>query len=70
MEQKIAKLEELSDYSDLAASWIESVKGFNSYDRFSKYEDGFDDPERQEHIRKTWDVHTGLAFTKLYKALR
>lgn len=80
MEQKIAKLDELSDYAayyypkgtkerrDFLFRWLEFASLEGKEKILAEVEDSL--LGRPHHAKTTWDVHTGVAFSKLYKALR
>lgn len=63
MEEKIRRLTELTGLERwLAKSWLEEAENYTDYEFFFYY-------SKHKVSRQTWDVHTGAAFTKLYKAL-
>lgn len=73
-EQKIARLQELLEgcrrglnSRDLAKAWLSQPEGYTSRGNFLK---SYVAQERQDEAAVTWDVHTGVAFTKLYRALK
>ena len=77
MEEKVKRLGELSDFAidmypekknreDFMRTWLEEAID----DTFLDIESTTVCPERAKHVQKTWDVHTGAAFTPLYKALK
>lgn len=71
-EEKIQRIMELSyPMSDIIArDWIEQAEemGDRFLDHYSQFSVSSKDYYR--YALNAWDIHTGLAFTKLYKALK
>lgn len=65
-EQKIARLQELLPYMGKTSvrAWITAMEMTND-----SYED-FITAHNHEVGQATWDVHTGVAFTPLYKVMK
>ncbi len=71
-EQKIKRLQEMlgackrgSSSTALASAWLNLARN-NKQMFMSMYAKS----ELVDEARATWDVHTGIAFTKLYRALK
>jgi hypothetical protein len=74
MEEKVKRLQELSPFKEeyTALTWLRSARTYPNLETWITTTAGSlrPDSDRAVHARATWDVHTGVAFTKLYKALR
>lgn len=72
-EEKIKRLMELSPWKEdhIAENWIDDYSSYGGCTREQYLHDKShaDSDQRKRHARATWDVCTGIAFTKLYKAL-
>lgn len=65
-EEKVKRLQELMD-TQIPESWLVAAQRFSTCESFQS---SYLSDESKKYCRTTWDVHTGVAFTKLYKALR
>lgn len=73
MEEKVKRLQELSPWKQdyICLDWLEDVANYNctKHQYLHDKTDLTDTPERRVHAELTWDVHSGAAFTPLYKLL-
>lgn len=56
---------------EAAEQWFQVVKNHESRKEFfDQYGSNFNSEARQNVMNLTWDIHTGVYGTKLYKALK
>jgi hypothetical protein len=75
-DEKIERLKQLSPYKhmhkrhDYWIGWLKAAEPFETLEQFLEFEDANGGPPRQQHCEAVWAVHTGKAFSKLWKVLR
>lgn len=70
IKQKVSKINKLSSSGYSAHSWLNIATNCSTFYEFYKYMRADVDKEREDFCTLVWDVHTGVAFTKLYGALK
>jgi hypothetical protein len=74
-DEKIERLKQLSPYEhlhkrrDYWIGWLKVAETFETLEQFLEYVD-VNGGTRQQHCEAVWAVHTGEAFSKLWKVLR